>query len=123
MEYEFRRNRFEGTVFATFSMVHEVFGRWFSEELANDVARGQSILAVISSLKLAKTNHWRSVGNDLTLDMDTEQVRIFVNAIDFEEDYEVEEGMALYDLESEAYCGLEDFEKALQSWLVFIQEK
>jgi len=30
--------------------------------------------------------------------------------------------MSLYDAESEAYCGLEDFEQALLSWQEFVQK-
>ena len=122
MEYEFRRNRLDGTVFANFSMEHEVFGRWFAEELGDDVARATSILTNIAQLVTRQSNQWRDIGQDLTLDADNEQVRIFVNAIDFEEDHDFEDGMGLYDAESEGFCGLEDFEAALTSWLKFIQE-
>ena len=122
MEYEFRRNRLDGTVFANFTMDHEVFGRWFAEELGADVIRTQQIVESITQLISGTTNLWRDIGTDLTIDADSEQVRIFVNAIDFDEEHDFEEGMGLYDAESEGYCGLEDFDKALKSWLVFIQE-
>lgn len=122
MEFEFRRNRLDDTVFANFSMDHEVFGRWFTEELGTNVARAQQVLANIAQLIVGTKTQWRDIGRDLTLDADIEQVRIFVNAIDFDEEHNLEEGMTLYNAESEGYCGLEDFEKALNSWLVFIQE-
>ncbi|WP_434930425.1 YacL family protein [Shewanella sp. HL-SH8] len=122
MEFEFRRNRLDDTVFASFSMDHEVFGRWFAEELGADVTRAQQVLTHIAQLIAGVNTQWRDIGNDLTLDADIEQVRIFVNAIDFDEEHNLEDGMALYNAESEGYCGLEDFEKALKSWLVFIQE-
>ncbi|QIR15555.1 YacL family protein [Shewanella aestuarii] len=122
MEYEFRRNRLDGTVFANFSMEHEVFGRWFAEELGDDAARAKSILTDIAQLVSKQRSQWRDIGQDLTIDADNEQVRIFVNAIDFEEEHDFEEGMGLYDAESEGFCGLEDFETALTSWLKFIQE-
>ncbi|MGI2174768.1 YacL family protein [Shewanella ulleungensis] len=123
MEYQFRRNRLEGTVFAEFSMDHEVLGRWFAEELGDDNSRANSILTQIILIKTGGKNHWRHVGADLTIDIDTEQVRVFANVIDFEEEHDLDEAMNLYDAESESYCGLEDFESVLQSWLAFINQK
>ncbi|GGP97307.1 YacL family protein [Shewanella ulleungensis] len=123
MEYQFRRNRLEGTVFAEFSMDHEVLGRWFAEELGDDNSRANNILTQIILIKTGGKNHWRHVGADLTIDIDTEQVRVFANVIDFEEEHDLDEAMNLYDAESESYCGLEDFESVLQSWLAFINQK
>ena len=123
MEYQFRRNRLEGTVFAEFSMDHEVLGRWFAEELGDDNGRANHILTQIILIKTGSKNQWRHVGADLTIDIDTEQVRVFANVIDFEEEHDLDEAMNLYDAESESYCGLEDFESVLQSWLAFINQK
>ena len=123
MEYQFRRNRLEGTVFAEFSMDHEVLGRWFAEELGDDNSRANHILTQIIMIKAGSQNHWRDIGADLTIDIDSEQVRVFANVIDFDEDYDLDEAMNLYDAESESYCGLEDFESVLQSWLAFINQK
>ena len=55
MEYQFRRNRLEGTVFAEFSMDHEVLGRWFAEELGADDQRANHILSQISLIKTGFT--------------------------------------------------------------------
>lgn len=123
MEYQFRRNRLEGTVFAEFSMDHEVLGSWFAEDLGDDHNRAQHILNEIMLIKTGKANHWREIGKDLTIDIDSEQVRVFANVIDFEENHDLDEAMNLYNAESESYCGLEDFESTLQSWIAFIQEK
>ncbi|WP_418357471.1 MULTISPECIES: YacL family protein [Shewanella] len=123
MEYQFRRNRLEGTVFAEFSMDHEVLGRWFAEELGADDQRANHILSQISLIKTGGKNHWRNIGADLTIDIDSEQVRVFANVIDFDEEHELDDAMNLYDAESESYCGLEDFESVLQSWLEFIEQK
>ncbi|WP_350431665.1 YacL family protein [Shewanella sp. H8] len=123
MEFQFRRNRLEGTVFAEFSMGHEVLGSWFAENLGDDKNRANYILNQIMLIKTGRANHWRDIGRDLTIDIDTEQVRVFANIIDFEEEHVLDEAMNLYNAESESYCGLEDFESALQSWLAFIQEK
>ena len=122
MEYEFRRNTLNGTVIATFSMDHEVMGRWFTEELASRANAIDDILAAMQQLRASKINHWRLVGDELSLELDAEQARVYANVIDFEEDYELEEAMSLYDAESQAFCGLEDFEQVLLSWQTFLQQ-
>ncbi|MBB1360723.1 YacL family protein [Shewanella sp. SR44-4] len=123
MEYQFRRNRLEGTVFAEFSMGHEVLGRWFAEELGDDKSKANHILAQIVLIKSGALNHLRDIGGELTIDIDFEQVRVFASVIDFEEEHLLEDSMSLYNAESESYCGLEDFESVLQSWLAFINDK
>lgn len=123
MEYQFRRNRLEGTVFAEFSMDHEVLGRWFAEELGDDKSKAIHILTQIALIKSGTLNHMLDVGGELTIDIDSEQVRVFASVIDFEEEHLLEDSMSLYNAESESYCGLEDFESVLESWLAFINDK
>lgn len=120
MEYEFRRNTLDGTVLATFSMDHEVLGRWFSEELAFKPQAIEDIFEAIRLLRASKLNQWRMIGSDLSLELDNEQARVYANVIDFEDDVELEESMSMYDSESQAFCGLEDFEQVLKSWQAFI---
>lgn len=122
MEYEFRRNSLTGTYLASFSMDHEVLGQWFSEELGPELAKIQQVLDIIKEIQSGKRDSWRLIGKDFTLDLDEEQARIYANALGFEQDYELEEAMSLYNAESEAYCGLEDLEEALLSWYEFVQK-
>ncbi|MFB2778282.1 YacL family protein [Shewanella mangrovisoli] len=122
MEYEFRRNSLTGTYLASFSMDHEVLGQWFSEELGPELAKIQQVLDIIKEIQAGKRDSWRLIGGDLTLDLDEEQARIYANVLGFEQEYELEESMSLYDSESEAYCGLEDLEEALLSWYEFVQK-
>ncbi|MCH1920240.1 YacL family protein [Shewanella sp. A3A] len=122
MEYEFRRDMLSGMPGASFSMEHQVMGQWFSEELGNDVERCAQVNQAIASLQQGKLNEWQLVGGDLTLQMDAEQVRIYANVLDFENDTELDEDLSLYDAESEAFCGLEDFQQVMESWQQFIGE-
>lgn len=122
MEFDFKRNRLTGTVMAEFSMDHEVFGRWLTEELGDNLALAKQVLAKIELLMDGELSHWHLTGGDLTLAADNEQVRIFVSAIDFDEDFDIEDGMNLYDMESESYCGLEDFHHALSQWISFLED-
>ncbi|MDF0533220.1 YacL family protein [Shewanella yunxiaonensis] len=121
MEYEFRRNPITGLPFASFSMEHEVFGRWFSEELADDKALCLKLENAIDALLNGSIQEWRWVGRDLTLEMEREQVRIFANVLGYDGSTELEEeGLSLYDAESMADCGLEDFQSVLHSWCSYL---
>ncbi|MDR6964123.1 YacL family protein [Shewanella putrefaciens] len=122
MEYEFRRNSLTGTFLATFSMDHEVLGQWFSEELGPELAKIQQVLDSVTEILSGKCESWQLIGRDLTLEIDREQARVYANVLGFDEEYELEDAMSLYDAESEAYCGLEDFEQALLSWQAFVQK-
>ncbi|WP_076540733.1 YacL family protein [Shewanella sp. UCD-KL21] len=120
MEYEFRRNSLDGTLFAEFSMEHAILGRFFAEQLGTDKSQCNDILQQIEQIRASKKADWSWQSNDLSIAIDSEQVRIYTNAIDFDEDFDLEESMNMYDAESEAFCGLEDFESALKSWIEFI---
>ncbi|GGI77532.1 YacL family protein [Shewanella gelidii] len=122
MEYEFRRNTLTGTFQASFSMDHEVLGLWFSEELADNRAGYIEISQAIVQLQKSHLKSWRYVGKGLTLELDSEQARVFANALEMQETQQLDESMSFYDAESEAFCGLEDFEVALQSWRKFLDE-
>ncbi|MGL4474882.1 MAG: YacL family protein [Shewanella sp.] len=122
MEYEFRRNSLDGTATAIFSMDHEVLGRWFSEELGQDDDIIGELMNVIAKLQQGEAGYFQLVGSDFTLEMDFEQVRVFANVIGFNEDYDLEDGMSLYDAESSCSCGLDDFATALISWRKFLDE-
>jgi uncharacterized protein YacL (UPF0231 family) len=122
MEYEFRRDTLTGTLLASFSMDQEALGFWFVEELGECAEKYEEICHVIAKLQLNQLIHWRRVGKALSIELDGEQVRVFANELESSEEIDLEEAMSLYDDESEALCGLEDFSVVLESWLVFIEE-
>jgi len=122
MEYEFRRNTLTGTVLATFSMDHEALGFWFAEEIGEDTDKYVEICQVIAQLQSSRLSQWRWIGKALSLELDGEQARVFANELENGEELEFEESMSLYDGESEAFCGLEDFHDALVKWREFLDE-
>ncbi|QFU21503.1 YacL family protein [Shewanella eurypsychrophilus] len=122
MEYEFRRNTMTGTVIASFSMDHEVLGFWFAEELGENQDKFDELVNVIEQMQQGAISEWRWIGKGLSLELDGEQARIFANELEDGEEYEFEEDMSLYNGESEAFCGLEDFQAALISWREFLDE-
>lgn len=123
MEYEFRRDTLTGNLFADFSMDQEALGFWFVEELGQCAEKYQEISQVIAQLQLNQLIHWRRVGKALSIELDSDQVRVFANELESGEEFELEDAMSFYDGESEAFCGLEDFHVALKSWRVFIEER
>jgi uncharacterized protein len=122
MEYEFQRNTSTGALLADFSMGQEVLGFWFVEELGESSEKYHAICQAITKLQLNLMEHWRMIGKALSIELDNEQVRIFTNELESGEEFEIEDAMSFYDDESEAFCGLEDFHVALQSWRAFIDE-
>ena len=110
MEYEFRRNTLTGTVLASFSMDHEALGFWFAEELGECPEKYTEICQIVAKLQSNQLIHWRLVGKALSLELDSEQARVFANELESGEEFELEDAMSLYDGESEAFCGLEDFQ-------------
>ncbi len=122
MEYEFRRNTLTGTLIANFSMDHEIVGIWFAEELGDDQALSRQLQSDIAKLQTGSISNKRIVGKGISIELDTEQVRVFANVLEMEDALELDEAMSFYDGESEAFCGLEDFEAALLSWQAFLAE-
>jgi uncharacterized protein YacL (UPF0231 family) len=122
MEYEFQRNTLTGTLLANFSMDQEALGFWLVEELGECTEKYEEICQVITKLQFNQLSEWRSVGKALSIELDSEQVRVYANDLESGEEFELEDAMSLYDGESEAICGLQDFHVALKSWHAFIDE-
>ena len=122
MDYEFRRNTLTGSFVAEFSMGQEALGFWFVEELGDSLEKYEAICQGIAKLQSNQLKHWRLVGKALSIELDDEEVRVFANELDSGEEVELEDGLSLYDGESEAFCGLADFHLALQSWREFIDD-
>ena len=122
MEYEFRRNTLTGTLVAQFTMDHEIMGLWFVDELGEDKGLIGQVQEAIVALQQGKIREQRFIGQAVSIELDEEQVRVFANVLETDDDTPLDESMSLYDGESQAFCGLEDFEAALNSWQAFIDE-
>ena len=124
MDFEFRRNTLDDGVVAFFSMDHQIIGRWFTEELSTDRARLQEIKSAMKSVELQTLHEWRLVGRESTIEISKEQVTIYENSLGIDDSLteELEQGFSLYNAESLAYCGFEDFRNALESFEAFLNE-
>ena len=122
MEDEFQRNSLTGALLADFSVGQEVLGFWFVEELGECSEKDEALCQIIVKLQNNQLKDYRMVGKTLSIELDGEQVRVFANELERGEEIELEGAMSLYDGESEAFCGLEDFHVVLQHWRVFIND-
>ncbi|MFT7234507.1 MAG: hypothetical protein ACI9QV_000069 [Methylophagaceae bacterium] len=123
MEYEFQRNTLTGALKADFSQGQEILGFWLVEELGECLEKYETLCQGITKLQSNQLKNWSLVGKALSIELEGEQVRVFANALETGEEFELEEAMSLYDGESEAFCGLEDFHVVLQSWRGFIDDR
>lgn len=119
MDYEFKKNTLEGSYHAIFSMGHEALGRWLVEEVGKDFAKMDLVVAQISALKNSP-QEWRLIGDELTLSLQDNEALIQANFLFSEDDDELEEDLHLYDEESIAVCGIEDFSQVLDAWRAFV---
>ena len=119
MDYDFQ-NDYMGYPSAKFSMGHEAFGRWFTEELSNNKNLLEKILSSISQIEnnLIFEKHFRGQVFELTVDLEQASVRALSLTNDSEE--ELDDNLELFDQELISDCGFPDFKEALISWQEFV---
>ena len=119
MEYQFQTNLF-GQPVAKFSMGHEAFGSWFSEELATDSGKLGKLLNAIERLKNYKCLESSLPGREYHLTLSRDEAEVRSIALELPGDGIDNEEMDFYDDELQANCGLDDFQAALLSWQAFV---
>jgi len=123
MEFEFRKDFISGQATVKLSMGHEAFATWLEQE-------GQSgnwvenLLADILLVQKRLVTDIKSVGSEFSLLLNQDEAQVINHSLlnDFDE-VDLEEGLSFYNLEIEAFCGFEDFQHLIESWLVFLQNK
>ena len=122
MNYQFIRD-LQGSPVAEFDMGSETFSHWFTHELGADQNKIRMLLDVIQQLQNRETKAFLLEGNEFHLALDPDEVEIRSKILDVDAPDELPEGTQLYDQESMAGCGLEDFTRVLRSWSDFVCEK
>lgn len=122
MDYQFYYNERQLPC-ARLSMEHEALGLWLCEELSNDVQQCQALLDAITRLIKGQLHEFQWQGHEFLLRLTRDDAE--VTALSLLQDYsldelDAEEGLELYDAESRASCGLEDFQELLIEWQAFI---
>lgn len=131
MDYEFTLDEYDRPI-AEFSMGFEALGRWLTEELGADQHNIDDLLDIIIQLEQKRIGSRQLFGEDSKLVIDREQVEVMALALEIDDsDVDGEdsdnsptlpENTRLYDDESYAHCGLQDFKQALLSWQAFVQD-
>ena len=122
MNYQFIRDQL-GSPIAQFDMGSETFSRWFTEELGNDQDKISAVLQAIAQLQSKEIKEYAMQGSDISLSLDPYEVEVRSKNLDIDAPDELPEGTELYDQESMAGCGLEDFIGVLKSWSNFVNGK
>ncbi|MBL1379418.1 YacL family protein [Zobellella iuensis] len=117
MDFEFFRD-LTGACRARFSMGHEAFGQWLSDEVSP--AEAEALLGVIRELEERRREEFRKIYAEFTLLLSKEEAELAAHTLAFAND-ELEEGMAYYDDELFAGCGLDDLARVLEQWRAFIK--
>lgn len=127
MDYEFTLDEYDRPI-AEFSMGFEALGRWLTEELGSEQHNIDDLLDIIIQLEQKRINSRQLFGEDSKLLIDQEQVEVMALALEIGDDEDSDdkpalpENTRLYDDESYANCGLQDFKQALLSWQEFVQD-
>lgn len=119
MDYDFSFDEYDKPV-AEFSMGHEAMGSWFSDELGANQQRIEEIIDVVDQLINHRIEQRLIEGAEYQLRLNQEQAEVRSSSLDLDIDEELPEDTNLYDEESFAECGLEDFQQVLTSWYEFI---
>lgn len=121
MNYQFIRDQ-QGSPVAEFDMGSETFSQWFTQELGTDQHKIETIFKAIQALRSRQINEFVQQGNEINLLLDPDEVEVRSKILDIQAPDELPEGTQLYDQESIAGCGLEDFIRVLQSWSDFVSD-
>ncbi|MEH0742008.1 YacL family protein [Vibrio cholerae] len=121
MEFEFIKNTLLGDVYVRSSMGHEVFGRWLQEEIGQDLVKLDSIDQLLASAKAAPQQEFILEGREISLTVQGDEVLVEENSLKHDFDLGAESEFELYESESRASCGLEDFEQLLDQWKSFLR--
>jgi uncharacterized protein YacL (UPF0231 family) len=101
-------------------MGHEAIGTWFSDELGSNQQRIEEIVDIIDQLLLRRIQQRQIEGTEYQLRLNQEDAEVRALSLELDIDEDLPEDTNLYDEESFAECGLEDFQQALISWQEFI---
>ena len=118
MDYEFSFNDFDQPI-AEFSMGHELFGQWLSDEVGDDAERCQTLINEIEQLEFNNHGEKVLVGKRLTLTLTPQDAFIVGEEYD-DNDQTFLADNGLEELELQAECGLQDFKITVADWKTFI---
>ncbi|ASA57179.1 YacL family protein [Vibrio gazogenes] len=121
MEFEFRKNILLGEYYAAFNMEHAVISRFLEDELGADRTMIEQVLQLLQSAYQDDLTEQVWFGREISLKILEGEVTIFENTLTHANHHDFEDEFELYESESIATCGLDDFESMLMQWQQFTQ--
>ncbi|CCN69060.1 YacL family protein [Vibrio nigripulchritudo] len=119
MEYQFTKNSLTGDYMVKCSMGHEIVGRWLQEEVNAQLSVIDGILQRLEWMTEGQHHEDKIEGREISVLINRDEVVIQENGIEFEQEC-AEPDMYLYESESSAACGFEDFVKLVKAWKAFV---
>ena len=107
---------------ARLSMDHEAFGLWLTDELASNLERLDEIANAIKDILSNARQEYEWIGRDFVVRLNRDDAEVIALSLlqEYTEDELNDEDLELYDAESRAMCGLEDFQELLLEWRDFL---
>ncbi len=121
VEFEFTKNTFLGEYHVSCNMEHQIVARWLQEEIGKDRTKIEQVFSLLDQVHQSPAKEWKLMGKEISLTVLGSEVTVQENSLAYSHDIEFESEFALYDSESSAECGLEDFESMMRQWKAFIQ--
>ena len=124
MEYEFSRDPVRGGYHAKFSLEHEVFSNWLTDEVGNDQQRIDNLFATVDQVRNRQATELTVQGAEYLLTLNEQDVVLQLNAscegVGAANGHGLEEDISVNDDNFVAECGLDDFSIMLTSWRQFL---
>ncbi len=120
MEFEFIRNTLMGEYYVKCSMGHEIVGRWLQEEIGKDSAKIQQVEALIDQAFSSSSQEHSLTGTEISVMIHGDEVLVQENILAHSYELELDSEFDLYDAESTASCGIDDFVTLIEQWKDFL---
>lgn len=120
MDYEFKKNTLDGSYYCQCSMEHQIIGRWLQEEIGKEYDHITEVDELIASAINKPTQEFSLLGREISLMICGDEVTVQDNALLHHYEQDTDSEFELYDSESTACCGLEDFQQLLTQWRKFV---
>ena len=120
MEFEFIRNTLMGEYYVKSSMGHEVVGRWLQEEVGKNIEILTQVEQLISNARTCPQREHILEGTEISLCIEGDEVCITENTLGLVSDQVLDSEFELYESESSACCGIEDFCDLIEQWRAFL---
>lgn len=121
MEFEFTKNTLLGEYRVSCNMEHQIVARWLQEEVGKDRTKIEQVYSLLEKVHQSPAKEWKLPGKEISLSIVGSEVTVEENTMSYGHDIEIDSEFDLYDSESTAECGLEDFESMLRQWCEFIE--